>query len=128
MITNSYVTFILSFMENNLFGILIFSLQWYNNTIPFLVFLLGCYEFLVSPFVPFIGFSFLNDLILLFDNSVIHEVNKTESPTSKSISYRNAFLEFSVFIMTCSTMLFLLKLNKISLEIIFVIEWTLLLL
>ena len=126
----SYVTFILSFMENNLLNILIlFSLQRYNNTIPFLLFLFGCYEFLVSHLLYLsVAFPFLYDLILLFGNSVIYEVNKTESPISKLISYRNTFLEFSIFTMICSTMLLFLKLNKISIVIIFVIEWTLLLL
>ena len=80
-----------------------------------------------SPFVPFICFSFLNELILLYGNSVIYEVNKTESPISKLIFCRDVFLEFSVFTMTCSTMLLFLQLNKISLVIIFVVEWTLLL-
>ena len=96
---HSYVTFILSFMENNLLGILIFF--HFNDTIIQSFFIIFAWMLLISclsPFAPFIGFSFLNDLILLFGNSVIHEVNKTESPTSKSISCRNAFLEFSLFI------------------------------
>ena len=43
LIIHSYVTFIFSFMENNLFGILIFF--HFNDTIiqSFLLFLLGCY-------------------------------------------------------------------------------------
>ena len=93
-------------MENNLLGILIFfSLQRYNNITHFIISAWMLWISCLSPFVPFIYFSFLNDLILLFGNSVIYEVNKTESLTLKLILCRNALVYFSVFTTTCSTML-----------------------
>ena len=82
-----------------------FSLQRYNNIILFIISAWMLWIFCLSPFVPFIYFSFLNDLILLFGNSVIFEVNKTESPTSKLIFCRNGLVYFSVFTITRSTML-----------------------
>ena len=78
-----------------MFGILIFSLQQYNNIILFLI--ISAWMLYISyhsPFVPFIGFSFLNDLILLFCNLVIHEVNQTESPTSKLFFVEMHFSSF----------------------------------
>ena len=62
----------------------------------------------LTHFVPFIDFSFLNDIIILFGNLTINEINKTKYPTSKSISCRNTNLEFSVFTMACPTVLLFL--------------------
>ena len=119
LIMQSHETFILLFMDNILLDILIFLLIRCNNIILFYYVCLDAPNFLSLNFCIFHLLFFFNSLILLFCNLVIHEVNKMNLQPQNQFSVENPIF-FSVFTMTCSSMLLFLKLNKISFGIIYV--------
>ena len=96
---------------------------YFNDVIiwTFSIFLLGCYEFLVSHFL-YLSLIFLFERsYFLFDKWQFMWWIKLNLHPQNLFFVKNVFLKFSVFKMTCSTMLLLLKLNKISLRITLVV-------